>query len=158
MAPIWTSTTGPQGSFCRRSTSAWRASCPWRSGDNLRLRAQKWFYEIIIKWWCWLQNSKQCLKLTSDDDFAFQIENYLYSKFSVDDYCGSGIQNIRFKLSPGSCTTPRQLLVLLAALSSQTCSGSSKQKRFMHIPFNFIVIVFKTDKDLACFCCCWIVN
>ena len=127
MAPIWTSTTGPQGSFCRRSTSAWRASCPWRSGDNLRLRVK---------------------------NFAFRVDNYCYSKFSADDNCGSWRQIIYLELSSGSCTTPRQLLVLSAALSSQTCSGFSKQRRWMHIPFNFIAIVFKTDKDVACFCWC----
>ena len=63
-------------------------------------------------------------------------------------------QIIYLELSSGSCTTPRQLLVLSAALSSQTCSGFSKQRRWMHIPFNFIAIVFKTDKDVACFCWC----
>ena len=154
MAPIWTSTTGPQGSFCRRSTSAWRASCPWRSGDVWDFKMSSWnrcqimmmlvaklkrMFEIHIRWPFRFPSCQSLLPK-------------IFSRWRL--LLRNSRQIIYLELSSGSCTTPRQLLVLSAALSSQTCSGSSKLRRFMHIPFIFIVIVFKTDKDLACFCWC----
>merc|ERR1712032_1805089 len=45
----------------------------------------------------------------------------------------------------GSCTTQRQLLALLAVLSSQTCSGSSKLKRVTGMPGVMTDILISMD-------------
>ena len=152
MAPIWTSTTGPQGSFCRRSTSAWRASCPWRSGEVWEFKMILWNrFQIMVM----VAKLKRMFEIHIRWRFCFPSWQLLLLK--IFGRCRLWLLNSRqiiyLELSSDSYTTPRQLLVLSAALSSQTCSGSSKLRRFMHISFNIKVIVFKTDKDLACFCC-----